>query len=111
MCARDLIPSVPSYQTVRVSPLWMPSTALEGQRHALRADRFETGEVGTVGRHRFDQHVRADHVDARRGSSSKAAARTKPSSAAFTDVALTPSRMGWALTMPLVSVIEPPALR
>ncbi|MNI71729.1 hypothetical protein D3C73_1276170 [compost metagenome] len=46
-----------------------------------------------------------------RGSSSSAAARTKPSSAWLTAVALAPSRIGCALTMPLVSVIEPPALR
>ncbi|CRD45883.1 hypothetical protein BN1263110056 [Stenotrophomonas indicatrix] len=38
--------------------------ALEGQRRALCGHRFEAGEVGAVGFHRFHQHVRADHVDA-----------------------------------------------
>ena len=46
-----------------------------------------------------------------RGSSSHAAARTKPSSAALAAVAMAPSRIGWALMMPLVRVIEPPVLR
>ncbi|CAM0122570.1 hypothetical protein SMG44B_30386 [Stenotrophomonas maltophilia] len=38
--------------------------ALEGQCRALCAYRLEAWEVGAVGGHRFDQYVRADHVDA-----------------------------------------------
>ena len=100
-----------SYQTRSVCPVYAFHAAHIGQRGARRRHRLEAWEEVLVLVPGFPQHIGTDHIDAAAAVNSTAAPRTKPSSAEFTALALLPKRMGCSLTMPLVSVMEPPSFR